>query len=79
MKGKDTLLLSCQEDGSWDFEYPLTFTANAKYDHAFSLRNYTSETPAAESFFTAYRVLLQSLYFEQQNEDVLVLSHLKRC
>ena len=35
MKGKDTVLMSCQEDGSWDFEYPLTLTANGKYDHAF--------------------------------------------
>lgn len=43
-KGKDILLLSSQEDGSWDFEYPLTSIAIVKYDHAFSLQNYTSES-----------------------------------
>lgn len=33
--------MSCQESVRWDFEYPLTSMAIVKYDHAFSLQNYT--------------------------------------
>lgn len=42
-------LPSCQEDGSRDFECPLTSIANGEYDHAFSLRNYTLESVTVES------------------------------
>lgn len=49
--------MSCQEDGSWDFEYPLTSIAIVKYDHAFYLQNHTSESSYV-GILTEYRKLL---------------------